>query len=133
MVRSQLALLCVSLMLWLSLAYASGPPQASDTRKQSLKERFTQIPSGSVVEIKLANRQKLRGRLGSIADSGFDLQYARKGRIVTETFAFDSVRSVRLAGHGWSTGKKILVGALSGAGIFFIIGLVACLAGGCRA
>jgi hypothetical protein len=85
------------------------------------------------VEIKLANRQKLRGRLGSTTDSGFDLQYTREGKIVTETLAFDSVQSVKLAGHAWSMGKKVLAGTLIGAGIFFFIGLVACLAGGCRA
>jgi hypothetical protein len=103
---------------------AAAPPQG-------VKEQFTQIPAGSVVEVKLADKHKIRGRLGSITDSGFDLQFTKAGKIVTDTLAFDNVRSVKVVGQGWSTGKKIVVGILIGAGAIFIIGLIACLAGGC--
>jgi hypothetical protein len=98
---------------------------------QGLKEHITQIPAGSIVEVKLAGKQKIRGRLGSITNSGFDLQFTKAGRTVTDTLAFDNVRSVKVVGQGWSTGKKIVVGTLIGAGVIFIIGLIACLAGGC--
>lgn len=131
MVRNQLALLLVSLLVWSSLVWASEAPQTSERRQQTLKQQITLVPSGSVVEIKLANEHKLRGRLGAVTDSGFELQYARAGKIETETFGFDSVRSLKVVGQGWGTGKKIVVGTLIGAGVIFIIGLVACLAGGC--
>ena len=129
MVRSSLALLCTSLLVWSSLAYASAADQALPG--QSLKERITQIPSGSVVQVKLANKQNIRGRLGSITNDGFDLQYARSGKIVTETLMFDNVQSVRMVGQGWSIAKKIVVGTLIGAGVLLIIGIVSCAAGGC--
>ena len=83
------------------------------------------------MEVKLASKQKIRGRLGSISDPGFDLQFTKAGKIVTETLAFDNVKSVKVIGQGWSTGKKIVAGTLIGRGVLFIIGLVACLAGGC--
>jgi hypothetical protein len=46
--------------------------------------------------------------------------------------AFDNIRSVKVVGQGWGTAKKIVVGTFIGAGVIFIIGLIACLAGGCN-
>jgi hypothetical protein len=131
MVRNQVALLCTALLLGSSSASANGACQVAAAPPQGVKEQFTQIPAGSVVEVKLADKHKIRGRLGSITDSGFDLQFTKAGKIVTDTLAFDNVRSVKVVGQGWSTGKKIVVGTLIGAGAIFIIGLIACLAGGC--
>jgi len=131
MVRSQVALLCTILLLWSSSVSAYEACQVAAPSTQSLKEQFTQIPGGSIVEVKLASKQKIRGRLGSISDSGFDLQFTKAGKIVTENLAFDNVQSVKIIGQGWSTGKRIVVGTLIGAGVLFIIGLVGCLAGGC--
>jgi len=128
--RRQLALLCTILLMWSSSALASGVSQATTARKQSLKEQATQTPNGSVVEVRLANNQKIRGRLGSINDSGFELQHIRNDRVVTETLAFDNVKSVKVIGQGWSTGKKILVGTLVGAGVLFVIGCIGIAAGG---
>src|ERR1022692_1452228 len=73
MVRNQVALLCTALLLWSSSASANGACQVAAAPPQGVKEQFTQIPAGSVVEVKLADKHKIRGRLGSITDSGFDL------------------------------------------------------------
>src|ERR1039457_7255717 len=62
---------------------------------------------------------------------GVKEQFTKAGKIVTDTLVFDNVRSVKVVGQGWSTGKKIVVGTLIGAAVIFIIGLIACLAGGC--
>ena len=116
MVRNQVALLCISLLLWSLSAHACGSCQTATTPPQSPKEQVTLIPAGSVVEIRLADKHKFRGRLGSITDSGVDLQFTRDGKIVSETLAFDKIRLVKLIGQGWNTGKKIIVGTLIGAG-----------------
>lgn len=131
MVRTHLALLCAALLLWPCVAPAYGACQVAALPPQGLKEQITQIPAGSVVEVKLTTRQKYRGRLGAITDSGFDLQFTKAGRIVTETLTFDSVRSVKVVAQGWSLPKKIIVGTLIGAGVILVIGLIACAAGGC--
>ncbi len=81
--------------------------------------------------MRLQTRQKYRGRLGAISDSGFELQFTKAGKIVTETFTFDTVRSVKAVSQGWSLPKKIVVGTLIGAGVLLIISLIACAAGGC--
>ena len=100
--RRQLALFCTMVLVWPSAAGAFGAPQAAATQMPSLKEQFTQMPSGSVVEVKMTDRQKIRGRLGSINDSGFEVQHTRNGQIVTETLAYENVKSAKLIGQGWS-------------------------------
>src|ERR1035437_7635530 len=110
MVRNQVALLCTALLVWSSSTSANAACQVTAAPPQGLKEHITQIPAGSIVEVKLAGKQKIRGRLGSITNSGFDLQFTKAGRTVTDTLAFDNVRSVKVVGQGWRTGKKIVVG-----------------------
>ena len=118
--RSQLSLLCVSLLVWSSLASASGASRPPEAPKQSLKYQVTQIPQGAVVDARLFDKTKIRGQLGSISDSAFDLRYTRDGKVVTETLAFENVRSVKMVRQGWGTGEKVAVGVLIGLGVFIV-------------
>jgi hypothetical protein len=131
MLRQYLALVCVLSLLYAPLNRAALASQAQTAPKPTIKERFTEIPAGSVIEVKLVNKQKLKGRLGTLTDSDFEIQHTANNQIVTDRVAFNDVKSVKLLGKGMSTGMKIVVGTLVGAGVLLIIGVVACAAGGC--
>jgi hypothetical protein len=132
MVQRELALTCAVLLLWCSLAAASpASTEASGTKPASLKERLTLIPAGSIIEVKLANKHKVRGRLGAISDSGFELQHMRDNQVVTESLAFETVRSVRVMGKGMHFAAKVVIGTLIAMGVVALVGLIACATGGC--
>jgi len=90
------------------------------------------MPAGSVVELKLADKRKLKGRLGTIDDVGFELQSVQGGRVLNERIPFDTVLSVKAAKHGMGTGAKVGLGMLAGVGLLFLVALIVCLAGGCE-
>jgi hypothetical protein len=132
MVQRQLAIVCTVLLLWSSLAVAS-PSQATAPTPGDLREGLTLIPAGSVIEVKLANKHSIRGRLGALTDSGFELQHASDGKIVTEVVAFNSAKSVKVVGKGLNFVAKVFIGIGIVAGVIGVIVGIACAAGGCHA
>ena len=111
MVQRELAIVCAVLLLRSSLAVAS-PSQAIPPTSSDLKERLTLIPGNSVIEVKLANKRKIRGRLGALTDSGFELQHAGDGKIVTEVVAFDRAKSVKVVRRGLNVVTKVIIATL---------------------
>ncbi len=122
--QRQIAFLCTMLLAWSSAVHASAVSQEAAGRKQSLKEKVAQMPSGSLVEVRLTSGQKIRGRLGAINDSGFELQRTQNDKVVTETVAFDNVKSLKKA---WGPGKTALVAVVS---VFVLIVSVVSIARG---
>ena len=131
MVQRQLAIVYTALLLWSSLAVAS-PSQATTPTPGDLRERLTLIPAGSVIEVSLASKHKIRGRLGTLTDSGFELQHASEGKIVTEVVAFDSAKSVKVVGKGLNFVAKVFIGIGIVAGVILAIAGIACATGGCQ-
>ena len=134
--KSDLAVFCSALMLWLLAASGVVPVQAASNRSAApssikIKEKVMAFAAGSVIELKLADKRKLKGRLGTIDDAGFELQSVQEGRVLNERVPFDSVVSVKAAKDGMGTGAKVGLGILAGVGLVFLIVLIACLAGGC--
>ena len=131
MTQRQLALVSIALLLSCSLADASPPQVQSAVEATDLRERLILIPAGSIIEVKLINKQKIRGRLGPVSDTGFEVQHAGNNQIVTEAFAFDTVSSVKVTGKGMHFVWKVLLGI----GIVFaVIGVIvgiACATQGC--
>ena len=80
---------------------------------------------------KLANKRKIRGRLGALTDSGFELQHAGDGKIVTEVVPFDSVKSVNVVGKGLNFVVKVFIGIGIVAGVSLAVGAIICATGGC--
>jgi hypothetical protein len=119
-IQANTALLAVVLLLWPGLIQASGQ-LSKPSHDESLKAQLIEIPTGSIVQVKLQNKQRMRGKIGAVTDAGFELQTLREGRIATETLAFPQVKSVRLQGNGMSTAAKVTLGALAGLGVFFVI------------
>ena len=75
-------------------------------------------PTGSSVEVRLKNNDKLRGKLGSIYDDGFELQATKSG--ATVRVAFIDVESVRQK-EGMSTRKKVGIGLGMFAGLAVLV------------
>ena len=95
------------------------------TREQALKATLIEIPSGSVISVKLLSKQKLRGKLGPVTDSGFEVQTLTDGKIETQTLRYDSVKSVSTPHNGMNTAVKITIGVLAGVGVTFLILILA--------
>ncbi|MBL8177004.1 MAG: hypothetical protein JNK48_20185 [Bryobacterales bacterium] len=121
-----LAVFCACLILWPQAAFGQTTPAA----KPSLKEQVILMAAGSVVEVHLTGKQKIRGRLGEISDDGFDVQHLENQKMVTKSIRFDQVRKVRLMNQGMSTAAKVTLGALAGIGGFFLVMLAIVAAGG---
>lgn len=102
-----------------SAARAVPPDQQSAEATARLKQRILEIPAGTMVEVKLLNRQKVRGRLGQIDDRGFSLTTAQQGKIVSQTTAFSEVNSFKKI-EGGKAGHRVLW-MLAGVGVLVVI------------
>ena len=120
-IQGNTALLAIVLLLWSGLASGAPAQKPQVSRDQALKTQLIEIPAGSVVEVRLENKQKLRGKLGTVSDAGFEVQTLRDGKISSLNLNFGEVRSIKLQGKGMSTGAKITLGILAGIGAFFLI------------
>ncbi len=107
--------------------------QGPSDQKPSLKAQFAMLPAGSTVQVKLKSKQKLRGRLGAINDSGFEMQYALGDRVLTQTFRYEEVNSMALVERdkGRSLATNIVIGTLAGVGVLTLILVIACASGAC--
>ncbi|MGD0921486.1 MAG: hypothetical protein ABSA70_06945 [Terriglobia bacterium] len=100
--RGPLSVLLVSI-LWVhsglsaktAAAQAVSTSHASASRKPTLKEQVIQIPTGAQVEVRLLNKERIRGQLGDISDEGFTMLIAQEDRIETRQVAFGEVKSVK--------------------------------------
>jgi hypothetical protein len=132
MVHCQIAIVCSVLLVWSSMAQAFPSSQETAPTRIDLKERLTQIPGNSVIEVKLTSKRKIRGRLGALTDSGFELQHTADGKIVTEVVAFDSVKSMKVVGRGLNFAVKVLIGTGIVIGVLAVVIGIACATGGCH-
>jgi hypothetical protein len=85
--------------IFLQLA-AAGPDTAGLTTK------ITGMPLGSTIELRLKNKEKLRGSRGAVSNTSFTLiNQAREQQI-----AFDEVASVKLLTAKPHSTRNILIG-----------------------
>ena len=109
------------------------PPAPAQQSADSVKSKVLTIPAGSVVEVRLVDNSKLRGRLGAVSDTGFDLQSIRKNTVETQQIGFDRLKSIKdtqRKSFAHSLAKGFLI---AGIVIVSIIGTVAivCRTQGC--
>ena len=121
MAKRQLTRVCIALLLLCSLA-ESQPQAPSVVNVAGLKERLTLIPVGSIIEVQLMNKQKIRGRLGALTHPGFELQHVSGDKVVTEVVAFDTVKSVKVVGKDLNWVAKVFIGTLIAWGVAAAIG-----------
>lgn len=100
---------------------ASAAPRAGEEQTQpkpTLKERLLEVPPGTMIEVRLLNKKKVRGRLGELTDQGFSLQIAQGNKIETQQVAFTDVKSVkRVEGKGTNPVWYVLAGV----GALFVV------------
>ena len=76
--------------------------------EDSVASQITAMPTGARIELRLKNRQKMRGAKGPISSTGFTLVDARTG---DRQIAFDDVASVKqLTTKKSHTTRNILIG-----------------------
>jgi hypothetical protein len=106
----------------IGISASGGFPTEETTIKPTLQERILEVPNGSIIEVRLMNKQKVRGKLGEVTNEGFSLQTAQGTKVETQQFAFTDVKSFKQvsgtaatkAGHG-------LVYALAGIGVLTVV------------
>jgi hypothetical protein len=82
-----------------------------------------EIPPGTMVEVRLMDKHKVRGRLGEVTNEGFSLQTAQGNKVETQKIAFTEVKTLRKV-EGETTGKKFSRGViygLAGIGVLMVI------------
>jgi hypothetical protein len=133
MVRNDVSVLCALLLLWSSFAQAAPLNQTFAAGNPTIKQQVVEISGGSIIEVKLHNKQKLRGRMGAVTDSDFEVQSMKDGELQTTKVAFQDVKSVKTKSvGGWSTGTKVAVVVLAGLGVLALVGAILCATGGCQ-
>jgi hypothetical protein len=97
-------------------------------QKADLKERALAIPTGSLVEVRLKTKEKLRGQLVEVSNEAITLKVAKGDRIDKRRLAFDELKSIKGAEGGSKAGRVtlyILAGVGVGLVILFVIAAVA--------
>ena len=103
-------------------ATGASLPQET-TKKATVQERIMEIPPGTMIEVRLMDKNKVRGRLGEVTNEGFSLQTAQGNKIETQKIAFTDVKSFKNA-KGGETGKGFSRGViygLAGIGVLMVI------------
>jgi len=130
---------CHSVLLaWmLSLNSLPGKPRNLATphdaeiptvQKSNLKEQALAIPTGSLVDVRLKTKEKLRGRLIEVSNEAITLKVAKGERIDERKLAFDELKSIKHVESGSKAGKVslyILAGVRVSFLILFVIAAVA--------
>ena len=100
---------------------ATSPAQAE--AKPTFKERILEIPPGTMIEVRLLSKEKLRGRLGEVSDEGFALQTAKGNKIETRKIAFEDLKSLsKVEGaKAAKTAGWVVLGVLAGLGAVVLI------------
>ena len=96
--------------------------QQETAKKPTVQERVMEVPPGAMIEVRLIDKQKLRGRLGEVTSEGFSLQTAQGNKIETKKLAFSDVKSIKKTGEtaGKGIGKGVIYG-LAGIGALMLI------------
>lgn len=95
----------------------SGEASAEQTAR--LKQKLLEVPTGTMIEVRLLNKLKIRGRLGQVDDQGFSLTTAQNGKIVTQRLVFNEMNSLKKVEGG--KGGHIALWMLAGVGALVLI------------
>ena len=107
-------------------AHVPGSP-AQTGKNRTLQERLLEVPQGTMIEVRLHNMQKLRGRLGEMSSEGFNLQTAQGSKVETQKLSFADVKSFKKVDGkkaaktvGW-VGIGVLAGIVAGMVVVVLI------------
>lgn len=88
-----------------------------------LKSQLVEIPTGSLVQITMLDKKKLRGKLGMVSDEAFEIQSIKSGRIEMQSVRIDEAKSVKVIDTASRRNKAgyIVVGIVVGAAAALVI------------
>jgi hypothetical protein len=114
-----------------SVKKASGAAATETPQKRTVQQQVVEIPTGKLVEVRLTDKSRIRGRIGKISADGFLLTAARGNQVGEQKLAFSDVTSIKEIEKegGGKNGTYIIVGAVAGAATLFVILLFLAAAG----
>ncbi len=88
-----------------------------------------EIPPGTMVEVRLMDKHKVRGRLGEVTNEGFSLQTAQGNKVETQKIAFTEVKTLKKVegATGTKVGRGVIYG-LAVVGILVVIMVIVAVA-----
>jgi hypothetical protein len=96
MSRTRLRVLLVLIVEFQAVLWAVPQSRPSPQQTQKVAAQIAKIAMGSEIEVRLFSKEKLRGRLGEVSDTGFVLLIPTGNSMTKRNLAFDQVKSVRL-------------------------------------
>jgi hypothetical protein len=108
---------------------AAGLAQTPTSQGPTIREQALLIPAGAAVEVRLTNKERLKGRIGNVSEDGVALQYTKADQIQERQIAFGEIKSIKALGGHSAVGRGILYG-LAGLGVFVVVVVVWALATG---
>jgi hypothetical protein len=121
MLHQTVSLLLVSLLV-LNLplaARAAGRKGQSDARLKKVKMKAISIEPGTLVEVRLLNKEKLRGQIDEITDEGFVVRSTQEDKIQKRSVSFTELKSIKKVGS-----PKVPTWVLIGLGVAGAIAVV---------
>ena len=97
---------------------------SATSQERTVQQQVVEIPTGKLVEVRLADKSKIRGRIGQISADGFLLTAARGNQVGEQKMAFSDVTSIKAIEKGEGAGKTAtyaLVGAAAAAATVIIV------------
>jgi len=107
-----------------SVKKASEAAVTETPQKRTVQQQVVEIPTGKLVEVRLTDKSKIRGRIGKISADGFLLTAARGSQVTEQKLAFSEVTSIKAIEKGEGAGKTAtyaLVGAAAAAATVIIV------------
>ena len=108
-----------TLCLILAVALLPRPAAAGLT----VQQQIVRIPAGAVIQVQLRDKSRIHGRLGAVANDGFEVLTAETSTVTMQRLRFDQVRSIRERDLRPLGARKPWVGiviAASFAGLLFL-------------
>lgn len=112
-IRKQIRIATAVGCIFMLTRFASAAPDVA-----SIRTEIAGMPLGTSIELRLKDKQKVRGARGAVSDSGFTLVDTRSGE---RQIAFDDVASVKHVKAKSHTGRNILIGVGIGVGVVAIV------------
>jgi hypothetical protein len=109
-----------------SVKKASGAAVTEAPQKRTVQQQVVEIPTGKLVEVRLTDKSRIRGRIGKISAEGFLLTVAKGSQVEEQKLAFPDVTSIKAIEKkdGGKKGLYIFLGAAIAVGAIFLIAAI---------
>ena len=99
---------------------------SATSQERTVQQQVVEIPTGNLVEVRLTDKSRIRGRIGKISEEGFLLTAAKGNQVEEQKLAFSDVTSIKTIEKkdGGKKGLYILLGAAIAVGTIFLIAAI---------